>query len=69
MGLSRRCTDTIPGMYLRSQTGLEREGAVLSLNVALRLALVPSDALSIHLRGEPLHSQTQSRNPVSFPHK
>jgi hypothetical protein len=41
---------------------------VFSLNVALHLALVPSDALSIHLLSEPLHSWTHSCSPVSLPH-
>lgn len=41
---------------------------MFSLNVALHLALVPSNSLSLCLLGEPLHSWTQSHNPVSLPH-
>lgn len=44
--ISRRCT-------LQAKLGWSEEGAVFSLNVALNLALVPSDALSIHLLALP----------------
>lgn len=61
------CTDKIPRRCTpEAKLGWSEEGAVFSLNVALNLALVPSDALSIRLLGKPLHSWTHSCSPV-FP--
>lgn len=54
MGLSWGCTEKIPQSGTpKAKLGRSEEGAVFSLNVALNLALVPSNALSIYLLAKP----------------
>lgn len=65
-GPSRRCTGKVLECTREAKLGWNEEGSVL---FKCSIASGPGPfRCPVHLLGEPLHSWTQSHNPVSLPH-